>query len=350
MAKVYIDRSIDRGVSFGSDVIVYDSLNDYIPPWLPYTVNLAISKEGKIYVAWIAYNSDSYSDCDVYFTTSTDGGLTFDSPIILNSMGEGDILAHPWIAIESDNVLYVAYTQRTSTVANVYLVKSQDGGISFGIPVKVTDGSTQRYCGGAQVVVASDGKIHIVWTDNRAGEGTQYLDIYYSTSLDGGISFNANIRVNDDLEVTPPDTHPHFTRGAQGTPTIITDSESIVHIVWEDFRNFVDDTTYCRDLYYAFSENLTQFSSNIKANYVHPEAYSVNCADPNIAIDSQDNFYIVYSDAPSGDNDHPQVFFVYVSKEVVQPTNTSSTINGFQLFPILLACLIGVFSKKKKHK
>ncbi|MFX1254763.1 MAG: sialidase family protein [Promethearchaeota archaeon] len=358
VAKVYVDKSVDRGVSFGSDVTVYDWSNDYVPPWLPFTVNIEISDDGTIFVAWLAYNSSNYTDCNICFARSIDDGQTFNTPIIIDSNESEASLAHPWVAIESTNVLYVVYSRRTTTSSDIYLVKSQDGGSSFETPVKVTDTSTQSYCGGAQVVVSSDGKIHVVWTDNRAGAGTQYLDIYYAISTDGGLSFAPNVRVNDDLGVSPPDTHPHFTRGAQGTPSIATDSDSVVHIVWEDFRNFVTDTTYCRDIYYAFSNTGTEFSSNLKINYVPPDVVSVNCADPNIVIDSQDNFFIVYSDAPSGDNDHHYIYFIYgtnvteqqSSSATEQSSETPTPTFGFRLIPTLIAFLIVILIAQKKRK
>jgi hypothetical protein len=348
VANVYIDKFIDRGVSFGVDVKIYDWPDDYVPPWLPYTVNIEIGDNGIIHVTWIAYYSSSYTDRDIFFAYSKNGGHSFSTPIIINRMESDAIFAHPWIAIDGKNVLYVAYSKRNSTSSNVYLVKSQNGGSSFGTPVKVNDVSTQKYIGGTQVIVSPDGNIHVVWTDNRAGDGTQYLDIYYATSSDGGLSFGPNIRVNDDLVVSPPDMHPHFTRGAQGTPSIAADSDSMVHIVWEDFRNFVNDTTYCRDIYYASSESGTQFSTNIKVNYVHPDADSVNNADPNIAIDPQDNFFIVYSDAPSGDNNHHSIYFIFVPNMWEQLSETPSPTFGFQLIPMIIAFLVLIFFTRKK--
>jgi len=311
VAKVYIDKSVDRGVSFGSDVMVYDWPNDYMYMGLPCSVSIKVGDDGKIYVAWMIYDGYSISDCDIFFACSNDGGQTFRTSTNVNPL-EGEARHyHPWIAIDEGNVIYVAYLKRNSTFWGVYLAKSQNGGSSFETTVKVNDDSTYRYRGGAQVVTSPDGKIHVVWTDGRAGDGSQYMDIYFATSLDGGLSFSPNVRINDDSVATPPDVHPHFTRGAQGTPSIVTDSDSRVHVVWEDFRNFVDDTTYCRDIYYASSEAGTIFTKNIRANSVNSSAESVNCADPNIAIDSQDNLFMVYSDAPSGDNNHHKIYFMF---------------------------------------
>jgi hypothetical protein len=347
VAKMYIDKSTDRGISFGSDINVYNETNDFIPPWLPFTTNVKINDDGTIYTTWLAYNSSSYTDSNILFAYSIDGGQTFNTPIIINSLEDDVILAHPCIAIENTSVLYIAYAKRTSTFASVYLAKSLNGGTSFQAPVTVTDTSTQRYCGGPKIVLSSDGEIHITWTDNRAGEGTQYLDIYYASSLDGGLSFESNIRVNDDLEKVPPDAHPHFTRGAHGTPTIATDNNSVVHVVWEDFRNFVSDDAYCRDIYYASLNNDMQFSENIKINYVSPEVASVNCADPNLVIDSQNNFFIVYSDAPSGDNNHPFIYFIAGSSDTGQTSEIGIATNDILLISMPAILLIIIFSHRK---
>jgi len=129
--------------------------------------------------------------------------------------------------------------------------------------------------------------------------------------LDGGASFGSNVRVNDDSIVTPPDTHPHFTRGAQGTPSVIADSDSRVHVVWEDFRNFVNEDTYCRDIYYASSEDGTIFTKNLRTNSVNSNMESVDCADPNMAVDSQENLFIVFSDVPSDESNHHKIHFIF---------------------------------------
>jgi hypothetical protein len=310
VAKVYVDKSVDRGVSFGSDLVIYDWPHDHVFMGLPRTVNIEVGNDGTIYVAWMVYDGYSLTDCDIFFAWSVDGGHTFNAPTHVNPL-EGEARhSHPWIEIDEGNSVYVAYTKRNSTVFSVYLARSQNGGSSFEAPVKVNDDSTNRYRGGPQVVTSQDGKIHLVWTDGRAGDGPQYLDIYNAVSLDGGLSVGSNVRVNDDSVTTPPDAHPHFTRGGQGTPSIVTDSDSRVHVVWEDFRNFFNYAAYCRDIYYASSED-TIFTKNLRANSVTSSAESVNCADPNMVIDSQDNLFIAYSDAPSTENDHYKIYFIF---------------------------------------
>jgi hypothetical protein len=316
VAKVYVDKSIDRGVSFGVDALVYDWPYDAMFMGYPRTVSIDVGVDGKVYVAWIMYDGANLYDCDIFFAWSVDGGQTFSTPTNVNPLEAEARHYHPWIVVSTDGTIYVAYPKRNSTSVGVYLARSQNGGASFEPPVKINDDTGTRYRGGVQVIIAPDGDLHATWTDGRAGDGTQYWDIYYATSSDGGVSFSPNIRVNDDTIVTPPDIHPHFTRGAQGSPSIVADSTSRIHVVWEDFRNFVSENTYCRDVYYATSEGGAGFTKNLRANSVNATVTSVNCADPNIVIDAQNNLYTVYSDAPSGDNAHHEIYFMFTPSSV----------------------------------
>ncbi len=342
-AKVYIDKSTNRGVSFGADTLVADCPNDYIPPWLPYTVNIQISNNSTIFISWIAYyNNSETTECNICFSHSTDSGQTFQTPIIINQIESGAVFTHPSIA-SINNTIYVVYSKRNQTSSNIYLAKSQDR-ILFSKPIRVNDVTTARYTGGPKIAISQNGTIHIVWTDNRAGMGTQYLDIYYAESLDEGLTFIPNIRINNDNIVSSPSDDPHFTRGAQGSPSMVVDNNSIVHIFWEDFRNYISENTYCRDIYYASSNIDPRFSNNLKVNYVPPEVESVNCADPSIAIDFKGNFYLVYSDAPSGDNNHHEIYFQSFQIKIY----SSSPASGFHLISLLISYFfLIIFSKKR---
>ena len=315
VAKVYVDKSTDQGVSFGTDALVYDWTYDTMYMGYPRTVNIEVGLDGKVYVAWIMYEGANPYDCDIFFAKSTDGGQTFSTPANVNPVEDEARHYHPWIAVSTDGTIYVTYAKRNSTSVGVYLSRSQNGGASFGPPVRIDDEDTgTRYRGGVQIIIAPDGVLHATWTDGRAGDGTQYMDIYYAKSSDGGASFSPNIRVNDDTIVTPPDTHPHFTRGVQGSPSIVADSTSRVHLVWEDFRNFVKENTYCRDVYYASSKGGMVFTKNLRANPFNASATFVDCADPVVAIDSQDNLFMAYSDAPTEDSAYHAIYFMRIPR------------------------------------
>jgi len=341
VAKVYVDKSIDRGVSFGVDALVYDWSYDAMYMGYPRTVNIEVGVDGKVYVAWIMYEGANPYDCDIFFAWSADGGQTFSTPTNVNPLEDEARHYHPWIAVSTDGTIYVAYPKRNSTSVGVYLARSQNGGASFEPPVKINDDTGTRYRGGVQVIIAVDGHLHATWTDGRAGDGTQYMDIYYATSSDGGVSFSPNVRVNDDSIVTPPDTHPHFTRGVQGSPSIVADTASRIHLVWEDFRNFVNENTYCRDVYYASSEAGTVFTKNLRANPFNASATFVDCADPVVAIDAQDNLFMAYSDAPTDYSIYHKIYFMLAPKTTWNWT-TSLDWNHYHNYTEITTILAGL--------
>jgi type VII secretion-associated serine protease mycosin len=77
--------------------------------------------------------------------------------------------------------------------------------------------------------VRDSGQIYLAWDDLREGDG----DVRYAVSTDGGSSFSASVRVNDQSP-----------RGWQGNSAIATAGDRI-HLIWEDTRNCA------RDIYYS---------------------------------------------------------------------------------------------------
>src|SRR5690348_1310248 len=82
---------------------------------------IAIGQNGNIYIVW-----EDFSEDQILFSRSTDGGATFSSPITLNTEGRGN---EPQIAVgaENDNV-YVIWEKRYNMIA---FTRSTDGGATF---------------------------------------------------------------------------------------------------------------------------------------------------------------------------------------------------------------------------
>lgn len=316
---VYICGSVDRGVSFSSAIMVNNVEGSDIVSvdnGVSYSTHVAVADDGTVYVAWVDNRTNpSYSD--IYLAKSTDHGQTFNTNTRVNPYEPNTLHVSPWITVDDAGIVYVAYTSYIFP-ESIYLTKSLDGGLTFKAPVKVNDDNTNSYRGKKEVVVSRSGEIYIVWTDGR---GSANWNIYFATSLDGGLSFSPNVLVNDDNASV-----------LKGTPSLAIDSQGGIHVVWEDFRNNKNPDWvppgYIRDIYYAFSEDGKQFSKNVKVNYV-PDATTVDCADPNIAIDSHDNFYIVFSDDPH-DTDLG-IYFAYSANVLSLETPKTVVGQGYNL-------------------
>lgn len=293
--NVYVCGSADRGVHFGSAVMVNDvdgSDIASVDSGVSYSTHVTVANNGTVYVAW-QDNRTNPSCSDVYLARSTDNGHAFEGNTRVNPYETGANHTGPWVTVDEAGVVYVVYTKTNLTAQSIFMTKSSDGGLSFKAPAKVNDDSLNCYRGKKEFAVSKDGKIYIVWTDGRNGLGNAFSwDIYFATSSDGGLSFGTNVRVNDDHGLI---TH--------GTPSLAIDREGGIHVVWEDFRNRVESSSYFRDIYYAFLNDSHPFSENVRVNYL-PNATRVDCADPNIAIDSYDNLYIIWADSPYSDNNY----------------------------------------------
>src|SRR5207247_79986 len=87
------------------------------------------------------WTSEVNGQSDVLFTRSIDGGATFSTPVTLSSSASFSFL--PDIAAGSNNDVYVVWTRVPSSPdrSEVVLVKSTDGGVTFGTPIPLNSGA-----------------------------------------------------------------------------------------------------------------------------------------------------------------------------------------------------------------
>ena len=79
-------------------------------------------------------------------------------------------------------------------------------------------------------ISASDSNVHVVWNDLRDGWD---LEVYYKYSLDGGLNWQPDIRLTNDTNISEYAS--------------VTVSNSVVHIVWADYRDGNPEIYYKRD-------------------------------------------------------------------------------------------------------
>lgn len=244
---------------------------------------------GRWYYAYLAQGGFGGPDIDIFVRRSTDDGATWQDPVDASQNGSFD--DKPYIDAAGDEVL-VAWADFGFSPARVRASRSLDGGLSYGnisllsstapgngaCPVIAPDGdyfvfwrgSAQESLwvarstndgiswtrnrgivdmnplpsslpGGFRIVnlptADADpltGDLLVLWNDQRFGNP----DILAIRSSDGGLSWSAPVRVNDD----------GGTR-AQWFPWVHFDDGGIAHATWYDRRN---DASLI-DVYYARS-------------------------------------------------------------------------------------------------
>ena len=269
--RIIVQKSTDGGASWNSGAGV-----GYNPPvreqdkeWLAADLTNS-SYHDNLYMAWTQF--DSYGSADpkdssrILFSRSTDGGINWSVPLPVSDRA-GDCLdsdstdegAVP--AVGPNGEVYLSWSGPLGIVFD----RSLDGGVTFGKDVFVTSQPggwdfdvSGIYRANGMPVTACDisnsshrGTIYICWSDQR--NGADNTDIFLVRSLDGGTSWSAPARVNDD----PTATHQFFVW------MTIDQSTGYLYFVFYDRRGTVGDAT---DVYCARSTDGGETFTNFKVS------------------------------------------------------------------------------------
>ncbi len=206
---------------------------------------ISIGKDGRAYIVFISYDVSISPYIRYYSVTTTDLGITFQRNVIgtaFISGGSGftkawSIDANP--AINGNAVL--TWVDNRYGDYDIILSKTTNGGLSWSAPIRVNDDAV--YNGIEQDMVWADfspsGKLSVAWRDRRInGIGSIVpFDIYTAVSSDTANSFSSNYRVTSV-------SSPYFLV-PQGNSFIgCAMSDSSVYLNWGDYRNSPDWDIY----------------------------------------------------------------------------------------------------------
>ncbi|MBM3434907.1 MAG: hypothetical protein FJY07_01680, partial [Bacteroidetes bacterium] len=191
---------------------------------------------------------------DIYFSTSTDGGLTWSPQVILNG-AQSSMANMPVPAVAPDGTVYVCwmdYNVQTGGIGKIYLDISYDGGAtwlandilvrSVNLPPIRLNGGTDNLTKGAAVIGVSpfnSQEVYITYAEQNMMVMDE-ADIFFIKSMDAGLNWSVPLRVNDDLTVSD-----------QVLPWMDVKSNGIIDIGWYDRRNDPADLLW--DVYIAMS-------------------------------------------------------------------------------------------------
>jgi len=196
-------RSVDGGETWLDAVAL---------PHSPYFGTMDIGPNGEVYVVGSAYDlantfvvnrSSNASDrlvtpvFDLTVTVNLGGPLVYG----LTGINPAGLLGQAWIAADRSSGptrgnVYVlcSVNNDPGNLANVMFSRSTDGGHTWSAPLRINDDSpNQHACHWfGTLAVAPNGRIDVCWNDTRNSPDNSQSQLYYSWSEDGGLSWAPN--------------------------------------------------------------------------------------------------------------------------------------------------------------
>ena len=200
----FFSRSTDFGIGFEDCSIVEE---------YPYWGTLAVAPEGELYIGGstglnfvVSKSSNARNGSENVlwdFATEVvlDGMITSGSgPNPGGLLGQTSIAVDNSVGVNRGNVYLLCSVERASVTdpLDVMFSRSTDGGVTFSTPIRINDDpSTNNYQWFGTMSVAPNGRIDVIWLDTRDNPGTYLSALYYSNSSDGGLTWAVNERLSE---------------------------------------------------------------------------------------------------------------------------------------------------------
>jgi subtilisin-like proprotein convertase family protein len=209
---VQVFTSSDGGESFAAPVNAtpgYGGSGDVQDkPWLAVD-NVAGAGQGNVYLCWTRFGAAGAEE--IRLTRSTDHGASFGPSLgtLVSTGGHGC-----FVVVGADHAVHVLYYRGTGAGGQggdnkLYLRRSTDLGVSFGVEHQVADLLTTTGNGGLDLpgglrsnsfphaaVNPATGHLYVVYNDNPAA--TDDGDVYFVRSTNHGATWSAPVQVNTD--------------------------------------------------------------------------------------------------------------------------------------------------------
>lgn len=187
--------------------------------WDNGSLDLIMGTDGILYAAWTEY------DGALWFSRSTDRGESFSPAQAIAGGNVAGPARGPALAVDSDNVVFLAWTVGEDRRADIRIARSDDGGRSFGEAAVVLE--SDGHSDAPKIVVDNHGVVHLVHAEGPDGPFQRY-HIRYSRSDDRGRTFAEPREISGALAGEFESSH---------YPTLAHDGMGNLYVVWELFSD-----------------------------------------------------------------------------------------------------------------
>jgi hypothetical protein len=210
---VFVNRSTDDGVTWSNPVTIPPPVSNKVDLDKNWTVcdNVSTAFAGHCYTEF-----DNFGQGDLeYMSTSTDGGLTWSTPVSPAGMPKG-LGGQP--VVQPNGTVIVPFEALNGKIE---AFRSANGGASWSHVAVVDNVKSHGNSGGLRTSplptaeVAGDGTVYVAWQDCRFSARCSANDIVFSKSSDG-VNWSTTARIPIDPVGSGAD---HFIPGLAVDPT-----------------------------------------------------------------------------------------------------------------------------------
>jgi hypothetical protein len=201
-------RSIDGGATWQTPISIPNS-----PQW----GTLDVASNGYLFIGggnsgssfWCIRSTNAQNPAvtptfDQVTTVNMGGTLWYGPPVNPDGLAGQIFLAVDRSGGPTNNNIYMMATVRPTgfgTGTDVMFARSTDGGLSFSAPRRINDDpiNHNKYHWFGTLSVAPNGRIDSVWFDTRNAANNTDSQLFYSFSTDGGVTWAPNVAVSNSF-------------------------------------------------------------------------------------------------------------------------------------------------------
>jgi hypothetical protein len=199
------NRSTDGGATWQSPINIPNN-----PQW----GTLDVASNGNLFIGggdsgstfWCIRSSNAQNPgwpptFDQITTVNMGGSLIFGGAVNPGGLAGQIFLAVDRSGGPTNNNIYMVASVSPGGGTNVMFSRSTDGGLSFSAPVRINDDpvNASKWHWFGTIGVAPNGRIDSVWLDSRNAANNIDSQLFYSFSTDGGVTWAPNVAVSDSF-------------------------------------------------------------------------------------------------------------------------------------------------------